>query len=75
MSVIQFETTVEDNMIRIPGEYIGQIPERVKVMLLDTEKPRFRPKTIEQLPDIQEFLPFLDTKGWKFNREEANERR
>ena len=38
MSVIQFETTVEDNLIRIPEQYIGQIPVRVAVILVDVEK-------------------------------------
>ena len=38
MSVIQFETTVEDNLIRIPEQYIGQIPAKVAVTLVDVEK-------------------------------------
>ena len=38
MSVIQFETTVEDNLIRIPEQYIDQIPARVSVTLVDVEK-------------------------------------
>ena len=37
MSVIQFETVVEDNLIRIPERYIGQIPVRVSVTLVDDE--------------------------------------
>jgi hypothetical protein len=75
MSVIQFDSVVEENIIRIPEEYIGQIPAMVTVTLRDAELPRFRPKTLGQWPEIQEFIPFLDTRGWKFNREEANERR
>jgi hypothetical protein len=54
---------------------MDQIPAMVTVTLMDAEKPRFRPKAKDQLPDIQEFVPFLDTRGWKFNREEASERR
>ena len=38
MSVIQFETTVEDNLIRIPEQYIDQISARVSVTLVDVEK-------------------------------------
>jgi hypothetical protein len=77
MSVIQFETTVEDNVIRIPEEYIGQIPAMVTVTLIDAEKPRFMPKTKREKPSsLEEFSNLkLDTRGWKFNREEANERR
>ena len=75
MSVIQFESTVEGNLIRIPEEYIGQIPAVVAVTLGDVEKPRLRPKTLKELPSIDEFPAVLDTSGWKFDREEANERR
>jgi hypothetical protein len=76
MSVIQFETTVEDNMIRIPEQYIDQISARVAVTLVDIEKPRLRPKTKKEKPSsIEEFSELkLDTRGWKFDREEANGR-
>ena len=75
MSVIQFESVVEDNLIRIPEQYIGQIPAVVAVTLVDVEKPRLKPKTRKELPSIDEFPAVLDTSGWKFDREEANERR
>ena len=77
MSVIQFESVVEGDVIRIPEQYIDQIPARVAVTLVDVEKPRFRPKTKKEKPSsIEEFSDLkLDTSNWKFNREEANERR
>ena len=77
MSVIQFESVVEGNLIRIPEQYIGQIPAVVAVTLMDVEKPRLRPKTKKEKPSsIEEFSDLkLDTSNWKFNREEANERR
>ena len=75
MSVIQFESVVEGDIIRIPAQYIGKIPARVAVTLVDVEKPRLKPKTRKELPSIEEFPPMLDTRGWKFDREEANERR
>ena len=74
MSVIQFESVVEGNVIRIPEQYIDKISARVTVTLVDVEKPRFRPKSRKELPGIEEFPPTLDTKGWKFDRDEANER-
>ena len=70
MSVIQFETTIEDNLIRIPEQYIDQIPTRVSVTLVDVEKPRLKYKTRKELPSIDEFPAMLDTRGWKFDREE-----
>ena len=75
MSVIQFESAVDGDIIRIPAQYIGQIPALVTVTLVDVEKTRFRPKTLKKLPDIDEFPAMLDTSGWKFDRDEANERR
>ena len=78
MSVVKFETTVdlENNLIRIPEQYIDKIPARVTVSYVE-EKPRFRPKTKKEKPSsIEEFSDLkLDTTNWKFNREEANERR
>ena len=39
MPSIQFEVDIEDNLIRIPEQYINQIPTRVSVTLVDAEKP------------------------------------
>ena len=76
MPVIQFESVVEGDVIRIHEQYIGQISNRVAVTLIDVEKPRFRPKTQKELPGIEKFSDLkLDTNNWKFDREEANERR
>ena len=46
MSVIQFETAVdvENNLIRIPQQYIDKIPARVTVSFVDVEKPKLEPK-------------------------------
>jgi hypothetical protein len=77
MSVIQFDSVVEGNIIRIPEEYMDQIPAMVTVTLTDAEKTRFRPKTKKEKPaSLEEFSDLkLDTSNWKFDREEANERR
>ena len=39
MSVIQFESVVEGNVIRIPDQYVDQIPARVAVTIVDVDKP------------------------------------
>ena len=76
MSVIQFETAVdvENNLIRIPEQYIDKIPARVTVKFEDEEKPRLKLKTQKEMPSIDEIPAILDTRDWKFDREEANER-
>lgn|GEM_PF-1540842 len=48
MSVIQFETVIEDDIIRIPERYRGQTSTNVEVTLVSMEKPRFRKETIAQ---------------------------
>ena len=75
MPVIQFESVVEGNLIRIPEQYISQIPAVVAVTLMGVEKPPLKPETRKELPSIDEFPAVLNTRGWKFDREEANERR
>lgn len=75
MSVIQFESVVEGDIIRIPKQYLSQIPYIVAVTLVDVEKSQFKTETTKEFPSIDEFPAVLDTRGWKFNREEANERR
>ena len=42
MAVVKFEADRENDLIRIPEQYINQIPNRVSVTLDDVEKPRFR---------------------------------
>jgi len=78
MSLVQFETAVdvENNPIRIPEQYIYRIPATVTVSFVE-EKSRFRPKTKKKKPSsIEEFSDLkLGSANWKFDREEANERR
>jgi hypothetical protein len=47
MTIIQFESTVEGNLIRIPEEYIDQIPSNVAVTLAEVEEPHLKPKPFE----------------------------
>jgi hypothetical protein len=77
MPIVQFESAVDGDIIRIPAQYIGQIPAIVTVTFVDAEKPRFKPKTKKEKPSsLEEFSDLkLDTSNWKFDREEANERR
>jgi hypothetical protein len=73
---IQFETVVDGDIIRIPVQYRGQVPASVRVTLMPADEIRlgFRPKTRDRPSGIDEFPALLDTRGWKFDREEANER-
>ena len=66
MQSYQFSTTVENGYIQIPDEYKMKIGNRIKVIIVIEENPDVDWNTL--------FPPVVDTKAWKFNREEANER-
>jgi hypothetical protein len=77
MRSIQFESIVEGGVIRIPAQYMGILPDTVKVTLVPAEntRPEFKPKAKAGALFPDDFTPMIDTRDWKFDREEANERR
>jgi hypothetical protein len=78
MSAIQFESVVNNGIIKIPEQYMNSVPSVVHVTLIDACETRltYKPKTKERPLSIDEFSDLkLDTRNWKFDREEANERR
>jgi len=70
MPTISFETTLENGVIHVPKEYITLFPETLTVTL----GPIHRPKTNAKPNSIDDFPAVLDINGFKFNRDEANER-
>ena len=66
MQAFEFQTTVQDGIIRIPDRYAREIPQKIRVIVL-AEKTEQETKA-----------PFpyfaVDTTGYVFDREEANER-
>jgi hypothetical protein len=77
MSVIQFDSVVEGDIIRIPEEYLNTIHSVAKVTVLsqtireDFVSPTTKAGTLS-LDDFTELK--IDTRNFKFDREEANER-
>jgi len=69
MQAYEFDTVVRDGIIRIPSQYIGRQLSSVRVIIIDSaNKPDIQPQK-------QRFSAMrLKTKGFKFNRDEANER-
>jgi hypothetical protein len=63
---IAFQAKVENNAISIPDIYKELIVDKMFVTVSFAEKKKQITK--------ENFKPFINTKGWKFNREEANER-
>jgi hypothetical protein len=67
MQAYEFHATTQNGLIRIPGEYAKKLPASVKVIVLADEKPKDGKRKL--FPDFG-----VDTTGFVFNREEANER-
>jgi hypothetical protein len=68
MQAVEFNTTVKDGVIHIPCQYKQSVADNVRVIVLsemNVEKPK--KKKIYSIG--------IDMTGYKFNREEANERR
>jgi hypothetical protein len=78
VSTIQFESLVTDGVIKIPEQYMDKISSNVHVTIIDADEAKlnYRRKIKERPLSIDEFTDLkLDTRDWKFDREEANERR
>jgi hypothetical protein len=67
MREIRFQTEIKNGIIEIPKQYIGQISSSVDVFVLERKSYK-RQVTVADFKAIK-----LDTRNWKFNREEANE--
>jgi hypothetical protein len=72
MTSIKFQSVVEDDIIHIPEQYHGQIDPLVTVTITSPKiklRTKSKPFTLEDFSAIK-----IDTRNWKFDREEANER-
>lgn len=73
MLAYEFQAAVNDGIIYIPAEYKNKVADKVKVIILSEE-------TIERSDDNKNnkkaSFPYfaVDTTGYFFDREEANER-
>lgn len=63
MQAYEFNSTINNGVIPIPEQYRDKIRSEVKVIVLAHDQ---QPKTADRT--------FTAIKGFKFNREEANER-
>lgn len=67
MLAIEFETQARNGIVQIPEHYLDWKNKTVKVILLDSE-------TKKTVKPIRFNAIKLKTKGYHFNRDEANER-
>ena len=71
----EFYTKPKDGMIHIPEQFKNQITDNVLVIVIEKKPETFDSKkaNAQKKTDLLS-PPSLKTKGWKFNREEANAR-
>jgi hypothetical protein len=72
MQAYEFYATPRNGVIPMPEQYTGKITKRIKVILLEQTSgivDSNEQKRTDFLSPIS-----IDTRGWKFDKEEANER-
>jgi len=75
MQAYEFLAKPENGAIPIPEEFRNRITTDVKVIVLETKQNGFDFQEINKKCKSDLLLPpVLDTRCWKFSREEANER-
>ena len=75
MQTYEFYAKPENGVIPIPEKYVNQITNKVMVIIMDKNSANnsIGDKNVTTKSDLL-LPPTMDTSGWKFNREEANER-
>ena len=70
MQAYEFYAKLEDGFIRIPEKYRNKIASDIKVILLEQNEEEINTrKRTDLLSPIS-----IDTRGWRFDKDEANER-
>ena len=70
VQAFEFQTALNDGIIRIPAEYQNKLTGKVKVIIMQ-ERP-----ISKKIDSEKSSFPYfaVDTTGFLFNRDEANER-
>jgi hypothetical protein len=68
MQLAEFETVLQDGVISVPAEYLTVLPEKIKIMV-KIELSDIEPVCKRNFKAVR-----INTKGFKFNRDEANAR-
>jgi hypothetical protein len=72
MQAVKFETRIENGVISIPYQYKNTFSDNIRVILLTEEGISLKP--VKQKKKELHYIG-IDMTGYKFDREEANERR
>ena len=75
MQAYEFYATPENGVIKIPEQFSKRIVSGVKVILLEDNSLKFNKEEVHARKRTDLLSPIsIDTRGWKFDKEEANER-
>ena len=75
MQAYEFHAKLENGFIRVPEKYRNKITSDVKVILVEEKIAVFDKETANTPKRTDLLSPIsIDTRGWKFDKEEANER-
>ena len=74
MEAYEFQTAVNDGVIRIPAKYRNKLFGKVKVILMRDDSVRKKTNTKKNVKKSDFPYFAIDTTGYVFNREDANER-
>jgi hypothetical protein len=74
MEAYEFQTALSDGVIQIPIEYRNKLSGKVRVILMQDDVIPKNRENREALSKIGFPYFAIDTTGYVFNREEANER-
>ena len=75
MQAYEFYAVPENGTIKIPKQFRNRITTGVKVILLEKKDGKFTTDTANTFKRTDLLSPIsIDTRGWKFDKEEANER-
>ncbi|MCL1806570.1 MAG: hypothetical protein FWG31_02585 [Oscillospiraceae bacterium] len=74
MEAYEFQSSLTDGIIQVPAEFRNKLFGNVKVILMqeNLSKNNTQNENLSQKTDFPYFA--IDTTGYTFNREEANER-
>lgn len=72
MKAIEFSGSVKDGAIKIPKKFLSNLADesvRIIILVKEQEPSKKKPPFKKRFKAVK-----LDTRGFKFNRDEANER-
>ena len=72
MKAIEFSGNIKDGVVKIPKKFLPNLADesvRIIILVKDQEPSRKKPSLKKRFKSVS-----LDTRGFKFDRNEANER-